>query len=342
MSSASFFGPQTKQYVAFNWLGVCCSGAAVGVIVWMKYYREPRVSRVSLNLQAAISLVDMVRHIRLLFYDSNYPIICSFMGFLLFFGEHLNMLLNVAIAANLHRMLLQGDMPGKRWFKLLWVLPLSTAFIIDFIPLIFGVYGKVFDSYCFIRLDIPGRNILKVFILYVTTYPGLLYCLFISMRVFFARAHSHAPEVFDLRFPLLKPSATPIATRFSKRIALYPFSCFITNVGFMVVSFQYDITGSRSMILLDVAFIMQSLTGVLNLVCLFFDPSLKDSSQEIIYPISGAPIKRGLRKSDLWNDFYLQPTDSVLLLPCTYPTTPEEAYRFRDDLLDVDRYLDHL
>lgn len=142
---SSLFEFEPAHNAALNLFGMGCSGIALGVIAWMSkcvcgvltagWFREPRVSRVSLNLQAAIALVDLVRHFRLLFYNSDSAVMCSLMGFLLFFGEHLNMLLNVAIAANLHRMLLQQRMPGQRWFKLLWILPPTVAFCIDVIPL---------------------------------------------------------------------------------------------------------------------------------------------------------------------------------------------------------------
>lgn len=129
------FNTSSEEYLITNSLSIVCSLVVVVMTMWLRFFTPVPVTRATLSLQAAIALVDLVRHLRLLMNNHQDEAMCSFLGFVSVFADHLAILLNVAIAASLHRVYLLGRMPGKMWHRLLWVIPVSFAFVIDALPL---------------------------------------------------------------------------------------------------------------------------------------------------------------------------------------------------------------
>ncbi|KAJ9069297.1 hypothetical protein DSO57_1019977 [Entomophthora muscae] len=133
------------------------------------------------------------------------------------------------------------------------------------------MYGKSRNSICWLKDGVAYRSEFRFFLLYITTYPGAVYCLVIAMCVFMKRSclMSQA-NIFGLSFVNSYPS--PLLHGFASRIALYPLSLFISQVGYMVMGIHLDITKKFSFVLFAIALLLQSTTGIANLICFCFDP----------------------------------------------------------------------
>ncbi|KAI0236004.1 hypothetical protein L0F63_004640 [Massospora cicadina] len=206
----AFFSANSMPYFVANGVSAGCTLIVVAVAVWLR--TKGHVNRASLMLQAGISLVDLARHIRLFFNSSDDQFLCTAMAAFSFFGDHLHMLLNVAIAANLHHIYLLGKTPGALWHLMVYLKAITHT-----------------SSYQALNLTPRGPSF--------GIYNSLV-------------------------------------NQFATRIALYPFSCFISHFGFMAMGFTYDFTNHISPFLLSLGLFLQSTTGVVNLICLCFDPSL--------------------------------------------------------------------
>ncbi|KAJ9050690.1 hypothetical protein DSO57_1012229 [Entomophthora muscae] len=264
------FAVESQEYTVINWISICSALLVLFVCVWLRFVSNIR--RSTLMLQAAVSFVDLIRHIRLLFNTVEDEKLCVGLAAVSFFGDHLSMLLNVAIAANLHCMFLRGKLPGALWHRLLWLLPIAITLVLDLLPVTMNVYGKVNNSLCFIRHDHPYRIFFKIYLLYASLYLGIIYCLVISTLVYL-KALSHVLPWIDTRGPTFG-DYNMVVLSFAMRIALYPLSCFISQVGFMAVTISFDLFGPPSSCMFSIALFLQSTTGIINLICLCFDPSV--------------------------------------------------------------------
>lgn len=263
------FAANSTEYIVINWASILSTFLVLVICLWLRLVSNVR--RASLMLQAAVSFVDLIRHIRLLFNTIEDEKLCAGVAALSFFTDHLSMLLNVAIAANLHCVFLKGKMPGALWRRLLWLFPVSVALVLDVLPLALGVYGKA-GSLCFIRSEHPYRMFFKIYLLYASLYVGLLYCLVISVLVYL-KVLTQTISWLEPRGPTFG-NYNMVVLNFAMRIALYPLSCFLSQAGFMAVAISFDVFHTRSLPLLSLAFFLQSTTGIINLICLCFDPSV--------------------------------------------------------------------
>ncbi|KAI0221214.1 hypothetical protein L0F63_003274 [Massospora cicadina] len=250
----SFFSANTPSYFVANAISAGCTVIVVSVAIWLR--TRGGVNRASLMLQAGISLVDLGRHIRLFFNSSEHQFLFTAMAAFSFFGDHLSMLLNVAIAAKLHHIFLLGKTPGSLWRHMLWVSPIMAVMVLDSVPLLLGAYGKSHSEICFLKSDHKLRLFFKFYLFYASLYVGVIYCLVFSVLVYL-KAITQTSSCVPLR-----PRGSSfgiynrLVSQFAAMIALYPLSCFVSHFG--------------------LGLLLQSTAGIANLLCLFFDPSLSE------------------------------------------------------------------
>lgn len=133
------------------------------------------------------------------------------------------------------------------------------------------MYGKSRDSICWLKDGTAFRSEFRFFLLYITMFPGAVYCLVIAIFVLVKRARLISPASFP-GFDFVNTFPSPLLHGFASRIALYPLSCFISQVGYMIMTIHIDLSKSFNLVLFSIALALQSTTGIVNLVCFFCDP----------------------------------------------------------------------
>jgi len=245
-------------------------------MILLCYFRPDHMNRVTLRFQMAIAVVDIARHLRiLLLREKAGSWLCTLVAFTGFFGDHLYLFLNVAIALNLNILVLQRKTPYKKLQIYFWVGAIALALGIDLIPLVGSYFGKDYFNGCYLDkgLNESTRKMLKIFLIHITLLPGTLYCLIIPLLIFYYLRNDNS------KVSLL-----------SYRIVLYPLSCFLSLIGYLVYSLHLEITDTHDDYLFFWCRIGLRVSGALNLIVLALDPSFQESVKSfLVKPL--APVR---------------------------------------------------
>ncbi|KAJ9062081.1 hypothetical protein DSO57_1014503 [Entomophthora muscae] len=283
------FSPKSLEYKLFNWTSVVCAAAVVVFVLFLI------VDRTSINLQTAIAFVDILRHILLVYTHSSSASVCSFLAFGSVLGDHLSLLFNVAIAANLQMIYIHGTIPSQRWQRLLYVVPVAFAAFIDLLPLVFGAYGLNKRDSCYLAEEHQYHDMFRILLFYATRMPGYIYCLTIFFTIML-KLYTTDP-VDDEDRPLLIPNLQSRESRdLALRISFYPLSCVLCQSGRIAIGFFEIIGYSTPSFVLSWCFFGFSTVGIFNLVAFLFDPAVKQAmdTNPIHTPVLLQPTPRAL------------------------------------------------
>lgn len=278
-----FFSVGSFLYNTTNWVSCICGIWILVHVTFLRCFYPRYVNRVSLRLQTIIAIIDVIRHLINIF-NKTPGDGCKFIGFLNFFCYHVNTFLNVAIALNLQIIYLQERTTSNHHKSLLYYMPILAALILDFIPLTFNGYGLSMSGRCDFNKDFEYTRALGIVLLYMTNYPGLIYCLIICILVWVKLAITSAiPD------PEENIQINDVQDQFSRyivsRVSLYPMSYFLCNLGRIVASCYFTIFYRKCDFLLTWDLIGTSLVGTVNLLCFLLDPYIEYSWYQIKYDI---------------------------------------------------------
>lgn len=129
-----FYRASSRAYVVVNWCSFVGATGVVAGFALMKMFRPWAATRLTLGLHAGVSLVGAVRHVAFIFTSHRSESLCPLIGFVAIFAGHLNLFLNMAIAANLQHVYLQERASRMRWKVALYVAPVLAALVLDVTP----------------------------------------------------------------------------------------------------------------------------------------------------------------------------------------------------------------
>lgn len=270
-----------KEFI--NILNLISLAAAIISVIMMcvlGWFRPSLVKRVSIQLQTGIALLDITRHLQLhnLFATEN-TALCTTIAFYGFFSDQLYIFLNVAIALNLYLLLLKKIQPKSFLKWVYWAASVGISFSINLAPLTLGYFGKSnWGGLCYLTENIPNRLLLKFFIIHLVLWPGVIYCLIISTfilyRCCFKSSHIKDNTIYS----------QPEFRRLSWTIALYPLTCFMTMIFYLILHSISDWLNHFSMPLLRISKVALRSTGLLNMLCMLVDRQVWHTMKSIFNP----------------------------------------------------------
>ncbi|KAJ9083552.1 hypothetical protein DSO57_1033689 [Entomophthora muscae] len=242
-----------------NLLSGICSSLVLVMAVIIGINRPKRITRVSLRLQAAIAFINMARSFQASRNFKTSDSICNFIGFVTLLNDHTYLFLNVAIAANLHRVQLKSQQPSSWWEPCLWAAAFLSPIIINGLAFAAGVFGRTSLNTCAIPSSTTLRLSAKIILQYLIIFPCILYCLLISLCVLFRR------EPPGLR-------AFPSARRAACIVAIVPIVCVLTLTASLVNELALDFSSDPIPLLKYITYVLSNSAGVLGLITFVFDP----------------------------------------------------------------------
>ncbi|KAJ9085391.1 hypothetical protein DSO57_1014398 [Entomophthora muscae] len=232
---------------------------------------SPVVDRVSVRLQAGISLIDLMRHVQVFFSASgDDSLLCKFLGFFDVSLEHAYWYLNICIALNMQLVLIHGLCPNKKWEMCYWTFSFLGILTFVFPLSALDIFGKSNSGSCYIKNGIELNDTIEMLYYNIPSTITIIYCFIISLADIFKVnrivALSELPKSQEI---CLYTSENKAVIR---RVAMYPIACFLANVG-MNVHILYDFLNEQpNPILYAWAKAGFYSTGLLNLLAIMADP----------------------------------------------------------------------
>ncbi|KAJ9062198.1 hypothetical protein DSO57_1013254 [Entomophthora muscae] len=246
---------------------------------------SPVVDRVSVRLQAGISLIDLMRHVQVFFSASgDDSLLCKFLGFFDVSLEHAYWYLNICIALNMQLVLIHGLCPNKKWEMCYWTYSFLGILTFVFPLSALDIFGKSNSGSCYIKNGIELNDTIEMVYYIIPSTVTIIYCLIISLaaifKVYRTVALSELPKSQEI---FLYTSENKAVVR---RVAMYPIACFLTNVG-MNVHILYGLLNEYPSPGLHIwAKAGLYATGLFNLLAFMADPFIFDEMCKILTPFS--------------------------------------------------------
>ncbi|KAI0244374.1 hypothetical protein L0F63_003669 [Massospora cicadina] len=264
---------------ALNIASLCSAVVALLLFSTCCILKPAFANRVSLRLQAGISLCDVVLHFLLLQFSRRFNgALCSLFGFSHVVFRQWYCFLNIAIGINLQLIFIHELNPKPQWEVMYWVFPVIVSFLLNVPPLVMNEFGRDDDlGYCFFK-EKDRSNLFVIFNVAAILVPAFVYCTTISIVVIL-RIREDWASVAASTFHQVNPSRAQLKVleermkRLVIRIALYPGVALITLSGYAVNYTVFLITGEIPELVWYWSATGQVLSGFFNLVAFCFDPS---------------------------------------------------------------------
>ncbi|KAJ9054849.1 hypothetical protein DSO57_1010037 [Entomophthora muscae] len=259
------------------------SAASALVVIYsyflIKKYNHVAVDRVSIRLQLGIAFIDLFKHFMACISIDWGETMCSVVGFLNTTLLHIYMCLNVAIALNLHLVILGSKRPHQRMELFYWILSVAFPLIFDISLLVSDIFGSNGAGKCGIKnnSEINDAILLSSTIIFMI---GTMYCLLVSILVLYkVKREKHDPSTENL-IHVSDSKGTPTLKSLSSlicRTCLYPISYFLAYLGSNFGNLYYFISKASPTPILYWGRFGYSSRGILHLISFFADPLINKS-----------------------------------------------------------------
>ncbi|KAJ9081354.1 hypothetical protein DSO57_1015637 [Entomophthora muscae] len=236
------------------------------------------VQRVSLRLQTGIAFIDFIKHfLFFLSHKGDDSFLCSLYGFLMMVLEQMYLFLNIAIALNLHLIIVADYSPEARWELFYWLVPFVVTMGLNVPLLTLRIFGKSNSETCMIKNGIRLNDTLEMLYYNMPTLLTIIYCITIAILVYIRLRKNSAilrklPASLDPKSAAERDEAITCIRGVILRSIIYPIACFLTNVG-IIFHIMYDYFHDQPDPTLRIwAALGYSSAGILNLIAFLSDP----------------------------------------------------------------------
>ncbi|KAJ9063522.1 hypothetical protein DSO57_1000101 [Entomophthora muscae] len=275
-----------KVTLGLNAVSALCAFSIIVLFLAIKCHDRYALNRVSMRLQAGITVVDIVKHVAAgISLNGEDAPWCSFVGFVVMATYHMYLCLSTCIALNLHLAIILNIKPSRRWEKYYWAGSILIPLLLNLPLLALGIFGPSTANMCYIKNGPAINNTLEIVYSCVLCSAVIIYCIAISYTVV-ARMRKEEPilpktslpndpwekthSVFDLRSVIC-------------RTCLYPAAAFISCIGANVGFIYFYFFGKMPVFLLAWAVWGLSLMGCLNLAAFLADPMVQRHLPSLIH-----------------------------------------------------------
>ncbi|KAK9766880.1 hypothetical protein K7432_003703 [Basidiobolus ranarum] len=270
-------------------------GLFVVAVTFGLWLYDPRLmDRVSLRLNAVISLIDALRAAIVLAYtymtESTPHNVCVGSAWMIIFSADLYLFLSAAVAFNLQWVVLQE----RRFFPwmeryLYYGGSIVLALILSCIPLIAGRFGwDQAQAMCWYRDSAQSSTIIWEWVTYlgpavvVIIYCNIVVGLVIRKIVITNRKlRKHIGSSGSGKITSIQRNTQRAINRVLARIVLYPFIPFITQTPFIASEAYMHTHGEINKWLSLFGNIATDSPGILNFIAFLVDPSLYSALDRI-------------------------------------------------------------
>lgn len=270
-----------KIYNIINFISSIAAIITCTLLVVLGFFRYHLIDRVSLRIQGFIALIDIFRHLSQRNLTDPNEIICQLIGYSIRVSNHLYLLLNVAIALNLHRLTIQNKRPRKRLQWLYGSFSAILAVFINIVPLAEEKFGRNRNGSCRF-IDDESTKWWNIPLIYLMNLPGVIYCLVIfilvSLKVYYKKQNFNFIRGSEGYFG---QNPTKFLWTLYFRISLYPLTCFITLFPFTLLKLFIDASKINPFFLNSISFFCLRITGTLNFITLTCDPHFQIAAKTL-------------------------------------------------------------
>lgn len=223
-------------------------------------------------------MIDLLKHVLFFFViQGDESLRCEVLGFIAMLLEHLYLMLNVAIALNLHLVIIKSYPPNPRWEFYYWLIPLSVALTANVPLLALGKFGKGDSDTCLLKQGPQPSLQLEILYFSVPSILTIVYCLGVAILVGIKLRKKNS--ILRVLLPILdtKGAAERARTladlrKLILRSTLYPIACFLTHIGRHTDMIYLYLNGNHCPTLRRWGILGFCSAGILNLLAFLSDP----------------------------------------------------------------------
>ncbi|KAL1918156.1 uncharacterized protein VTP21DRAFT_3422 [Calcarisporiella thermophila] len=278
----------TKIYVFLNVTTIICGLVVVSIIIFLGRFDKKLISRVSLRLTAAISIVDACNAAINLLYATALPVspfVCQFAAWAVVFTNLAYIFLTAAIAVNLQLLVLHENRFRPSLEVAYWTVSLGMSLLLSLLPWFAGRYGyDEAQATCWFKesYTIPSR-IWEAVCMIVWVLGLIIYCTIVVFLVNI-KLHRHKKRFLASKNinPMLRQRQT-LLNKLIARIGLYAVIPLITHLGICMYELNIIINLRIEMWMGFWSAIGISSTGIWNLAAFLCDPAIHNAFDTIAY-----------------------------------------------------------
>ncbi|KAJ9068127.1 hypothetical protein DSO57_1031847 [Entomophthora muscae] len=264
------------QYVVGVSIVLAC--IAVVIVIVLGLYNRQLINRVSIRIQAAIAVLDIIRHASQMNMHSTGDT-CIVTALTITFVDLLYFALNISLAANFQINLIHKKTPPRRVELFYWSISIGFSTALSLVPLIFGLYGRNQRGTCQFNSQ-PGASVASGFLFFVARPITVLYCLSVPI-IALIRLYMDKYPFEEIRLQLANTHSAKVVT-FKERLrsiilrgTLCPLACFFSLIGTVLVETVHVTSNTRPQWLVSWSTYGKCSVGILNFIAFIFDPSIQ-------------------------------------------------------------------
>ncbi|KAI0218606.1 hypothetical protein L0F63_004714 [Massospora cicadina] len=265
--------------VILNGLSGGCGLVVVVALITLILIQPEAMNRVSIRFTLAVSLVDFLKAVAIIFYIfvNVEGSICVGLAFATQWLTLVYLSLNVAIAINLQLVFVEGRPFDSRWERRYWVGSLLLPSLIMVVPLTLGKLG--FDSTtqtCEYKTG-PSSYLWLWSCWLIWMVLACVYCFVIVLLTIVSLKRKA-----NLLDQLASPSQVKKDIKsLILRVSLYCIIPTITQMWFVIFKVYWHHTRDLNIVIVYLSVVGSDLPGILNLVALLLDPAFKNAIRHV-------------------------------------------------------------